>query len=204
MQTRVLIILILAGLFCGFVMNQTNMGAPAFAFWCPSLRVEKIVWTPNTGFTLYVDANFYANITQILVNGVSQNVTSPKLPCTLKPTLDPAFVVTFPYTNGTNYHISVVTSSANAFYGRECYVYSFQGGTNWAVPPPPPPPYYAPLVTMALVATLVESFSLSVLCSVQTERTKHLIKYIIMVVFLAWAVASVFVFIYFQPPLVLA
>lgn len=196
MQTRVLIILILAGLFCGFVIN---VGAPAFAFVWVGLSIEKIVWTPNTGFTLYVESNCDANVTQILVNDVPQNVTSPELPFALKSTLDPAFVVAFPYTNGTSYDISVVTSDKHHTITR-----SFQGGTNWAVPPPPPPPYYAPLVTVGLVATLVESFLLSVLCSVQTERTKHLIKYIIMMVFLAWVVASVFVFIYFQPPLVFA
>jgi hypothetical protein len=200
MQTRVLIILILAGLLCGFVMYQTNVGGPTFAIVMPTLRIEKIVWTPNTGFTLYVDSNFYANVTQILVNDVSQNVTSPKLPCTLNPTLDPAFVVTFAYTNGTNYDISVVESN-RPYYAS---VYSFQGGTNWTVPPPPPPPYYTPLVTVGLVAILVESFSLSALCTVQTKRTKHLIIKLVIVVILAWAVASVFVFIYFQPPLTFA
>lgn len=198
MQTRVLIILILAGLLCGFVIYQTNMGAPTFAFVASTLRVEKIVWTPNTGFTLYVDSNFYANVTQILVNGVSQNVTSPKLPYTLNPTLGSAFVVTFAYTNGTNYHISVVTSPRPS----DAFVYSFQGGTNWTVPPPPPPPYITPLVIVALVATLVELFLLTASYTVQTERTKHLIKKLVILVILAGAVASVFVFIYFQPPLV--
>lgn len=201
MQTRALIILILAGLFCGFVMYQTNMGASTFAFEGPELTVEKIVWTPNTGFTLYVECvNCDANVTQILVNGASQNVTSPKLPYTLKPTLDLAIVVAFPYTTGTNYSISVIISNGRVNQIGPV-VHSFQGGINWAVPPPPPPPYYAPEVTVGLLATLVELFLLSALCTLQTKRKQHLIIDLIIVVILVWAIASLNVLIAFQPPL---
>jgi len=132
MQTRVLIILILAGLLCGFIIN---MGAPAFAFVWAGLRVEKIVWTPNTGFTLYVDCNYYAiskNVSQIWVNCASVSVTSPKLPCTIENEYL-TFVVAFAYTNGTSYDISVVLLAPDWSNGWPI-TKTFQGGTNWEAP----------------------------------------------------------------------
>lgn len=134
MQTRVLTILILAGLLCGFAIN---MGAPASAWM--GLRIEKIVWTPNTGFTLYVDFNDhcvsqnpYVNVTQIWVDSVPVSVTSPKLPCTVKSEYL-TFVVAYVYTNGTSYDISVVLQRPDWSNGWPI-TYTFQGGTNWEAP----------------------------------------------------------------------
>jgi flagellin-like protein len=105
------------------------MGALTFSFMgTEQLTVQKIVWstTGNTGFTLYVNntGTKSASVTQILVNYVSQPVSSPALPCTMKTGKNQAFGVTFSWTNGTSYDISVVTSDGYKFTN------SFQGGTN--------------------------------------------------------------------------
>ena len=94
------------------------------------LTVQKIQWTPMTGFTIYVNntGTKTASINQILVNyvGVPGSSVSPKLPITMKSGtgITQAFAVTFAYTNGTNYDISVVTSDGYKFTS------TFQGGVN--------------------------------------------------------------------------
>jgi hypothetical protein len=65
-------------------------------------------------------------INQILVNyaGVNSTKIAPPLPCILKTTQSIAIKVTYAYSNGTNYDISVVTSDLYK------YTNTFQGGTD--------------------------------------------------------------------------
>jgi flagellin-like protein len=109
------------------------MGALTFSFMgTEQLTVQKIRWgTSGLGgagtFTLYVNntGTKDANINQILVNYGTAGVTQPTgLPYILKSTKSQSFIVTYAWTNGTNYDISVVTSDAYKFTN------TFQGGTN--------------------------------------------------------------------------
>ena len=109
------------------------MGALTFSFMgTEQLTVQKIQWTPMSGFIIYVNntGTKTASISQILVNyvGVPSASVSPKLPITMKTGNDPSqhqsITVTFTYTNGTNYDISVVTSDGYKFTN------TFQGGIN--------------------------------------------------------------------------
>jgi flagellin-like protein len=107
------------------------MGALTFSFMgTAQLTVQKIRWTyPSSThqFTIYVNNTGTKDVTisQILVNygSANVNVTSPALPYSLKTTKSVSIIVTYPYSNGTNYDISVVTSDNYKFTN------TFQGGT---------------------------------------------------------------------------
>jgi flagellin-like protein len=109
------------------------MGALTFTFMgTEQLTVQKIRWgTTGLGaagtFTIYVNNTGTKDVTvnQITVNyvGVTGTIT-PSLPCILKSTKSQSFIVTYAWTNGTNYDISVVTSDNYKFTN------TFQGGTN--------------------------------------------------------------------------
>jgi hypothetical protein len=96
------------------------------------LTITKITWTwsstpANRQFAIIVNNTGTKDVTinQILVNyaGVTGTIT-PTLPYILKATLSKQITVTYAYTNGTNYDISVATSSGYK------YTNTFQGGTN--------------------------------------------------------------------------
>jgi flagellin-like protein len=103
------------------------MGALSFSFMgYEKLEVTKIVWTPMTGFTITVKNTGTKDLTidRIEVNYAKQTVTSPALSYVLKSGLSIDCAVTFNYTNGTSYDISVVTSSGYKFTD------AFIGGQN--------------------------------------------------------------------------
>jgi len=96
------------------------MGALTFTFMgTEELTISTLTWTgPNTGFDLKVvnSGTKDVTITQIQVNYGTDGVTQPTgLSMTLKTTKDTTFAVTFDYSNGTSYDISVVTSSGYKF-----------------------------------------------------------------------------------------
>jgi len=105
------------------------MGALSFSFMgTEQLTVSKITWTgPNTGFTLIVNNTGTKDMTinQVLVNYGSSGVTQPtNVPVFLKATQSVSLAVTYAYSNGTNYDVSVVSSSGYKFTN------SFSGGQN--------------------------------------------------------------------------
>jgi flagellin-like protein len=108
------------------------MGALTFTFMgTETLAIPKITWTWGAAgsrkFAIVVNntGTKDVTITQILVNyaGVTTTIV-PALPYILKTTKGQTFTVTYDYTNGTNYDISVVTSSSYK------YTNTFKGGTN--------------------------------------------------------------------------
>jgi len=111
------------------------MGALTFTFMgTEQLTLPKIRWTWGVSgsrkFAISVNNTGTKDVTinQILVNyaGVAGSKVSPTLPYILKTTTPNyvTFTVTFDYTNGTNYDISVATSSGYK------YTNTFQGGTD--------------------------------------------------------------------------
>jgi flagellin-like protein len=109
------------------------MGALTFSFMgTEQLTISKITWTWDTNptlrkFTLSINNTGTKDLTinQILVNYGTSDVTQPTgLPLILKTTKSTTLTVTFGYTNGTNYDISVVTSSGYKFTN------TFKGGQN--------------------------------------------------------------------------
>ena len=111
------------------------MGALTFTFMgTEQLTLPKIRWTWGVSgsrkFAISVNNTGTKDVTinQILVNyaGVAGSKVNPTLPYILKTTTPNyvTFTVTFDYTNGTNYDISVVTSSGYKFTN------TFQGGTD--------------------------------------------------------------------------
>jgi len=109
------------------------MGALTFTFMgTEQVRLTKITWTWSgtatlRQFKIVVNNTGTKDVTinQILVNyaGVTTSI-APTLPYILKATENKEFTVYYPYTNGTNYDISVATSS------NYKYTNTFQGGTN--------------------------------------------------------------------------
>jgi flagellin-like protein len=110
------------------------MGALTFTFMgTEQLTISKIRWSAgNTQFIITVNNTGTKDITinQILVNyaGVTGAI-SPTLPYILKATGTSAqksvtLTVTYTYSNGTNYDISVVSSSGYKFTN------TFRGGNN--------------------------------------------------------------------------
>ena len=96
------------------------MGALTFTFMgTEELTISELTWNPNTGFSMNVtnSGTKDVTITQIQVNygttGVT--VTQPTLPTQLVAADYETLDVTFAYTNGTSYDISVVTSSGYKF-----------------------------------------------------------------------------------------
>jgi hypothetical protein len=113
------------------VQNLTNwrdafMDASNFTFTfmrTEQLTISKITWNWNTDpaqrtFVINVNNTGTKDLTinQVLVNYGSSGVTQPtNLPLILKATQSASLTVTYAYTNGTNYDISVVTSSGYKF-----------------------------------------------------------------------------------------
>ena len=100
------------------------MGALTFSFMgTEQLAISKMEWswsdTPGSRtFTITVDNTGTKDLTinQIQVNYGTTSVTQPTtLPLILKATESATLVATYPYTNGTNYDISVVTTSRYEF-----------------------------------------------------------------------------------------
>jgi flagellin-like protein len=107
------------------------MGALTFSFMgTEQLTISKITWVKNANFTITVINSGTKDVTinQILVNyaGVASTSVKPTPPFLLKATgiTNTTIAVTYAYSNGTNYDISVVTSSGYKFTN------TFQGGTN--------------------------------------------------------------------------
>jgi flagellin-like protein len=108
------------------------MGALTFTFMgTEQLTIPKITWTwgaaGSRSFTIYVNNTGTKDVTinQILVNYGTTGVTQPtSLPYILKATKSVSLTVKYDYANGTNYDISIVTSSGYK------YTNTFQGGTN--------------------------------------------------------------------------
>ena len=109
------------------------MGALTFSFMgTEQLTISKITWQWKTGtdstFTISVNNTGTKDVTinQIQVNygttGITQQPT--ELPLILKAATSTTLEVTYPYTNGTNYDISVVTTSGYKFTN------SFSGGQD--------------------------------------------------------------------------
>ena len=104
------------------------MGALTFTFMgTEQLTIPKITWNWSTKqFTITVNNTGTKDLTinQVLVNYGSTGVTQPLvLPKILKATQGTTLTVGYLYTNGTNYDISVATSSGYKFTN------TFQGGT---------------------------------------------------------------------------
>jgi flagellin-like protein len=107
------------------------MGALTFSFMgTEQLRISKITWNwdanPRT-FVINVNNTGTKDMTinQVLVNYGSSGVTQPtSLPLILKATESASLTVTYAYTNGTSYDISVASSSGYKFTN------TFSGGQN--------------------------------------------------------------------------
>jgi flagellin-like protein len=109
------------------------MGALTFTFMgTEQVNLTKIqwVWNPTPGsrqFIITVNNTGTKDVTinQILVNyaGVTGTI-NPTLPYILKATMSRQITVNYAYVNGTNYDISVATSSGYK------YTNTFKGGTN--------------------------------------------------------------------------
>jgi len=108
------------------------MGALTFSFMgTEQLRISKITWTWSgtatlRTFTISVNNTGTKDLTinQILVNYGTSGVTQPaSLPKILKASESAVLTVTYAYTNGTNYDISVATASnykfTNTFVGGQ-------------------------------------------------------------------------------------
>ncbi len=108
------------------------MGALTFSFMgTEQLKISKMTWTwgalGSRTFLINVNNTGTKDLTinQVLVNYGSSGVTQPTtLPLILKATQSVSLTVKYDYTNGTNYDISVVTSSGYKFTN------TFQGGQN--------------------------------------------------------------------------
>jgi flagellin-like protein len=106
------------------------MGALTFSFMgTEQLRISKITWTwsPTKYFVINVNNTGTKDLTinQVLVNyaGVTGTIT-PTLPLILKATESTTLTVPYVYTNGTNYDISVASSSGYKFTN------TFSGGQD--------------------------------------------------------------------------
>jgi flagellin-like protein len=109
------------------------MGALTFTFMgTEQLSISKIEWTwsstpASRQFKITINNTGTKDVTinQVLVNYGSSGVTQPtNVPYILKSTTSVVLTVKYAYSNGTNYDISVATSSGYK------YTNTFQGGTN--------------------------------------------------------------------------
>ena len=97
------------------------MGALSFSFMgTEQLTISTLTWTPNTSFDLVIhnSGTKDVTITQIQVNYATTGITAQPvgLPLALKAAATTTtLTVTFAYTNGTSYDVSVVTSSGYKF-----------------------------------------------------------------------------------------
>ena len=109
------------------------MGALTFTFMgTQQLKISKMTWNwndvaGNRTFLINVNNTGTKDLTinQVLVNyaGVTGTI-APTLPLILKATESTSLTVTYAYTNGTNYDISVVSTSGYKFTN------TFTGGQN--------------------------------------------------------------------------
>jgi len=95
------------------------MGALTFTFMgYERLAITKVTWTPNSGFSIIVNNTGTKDLT---IDHVEMNYArlssgvSPQTPLSLATGKSVTFTVTYAYTNGTGYDVSVVTSSAYKF-----------------------------------------------------------------------------------------
>ena len=102
------------------------MGALTFTFMgYEKVGISKLNWTPMTKFTLTVNNTGTKDITITSIEVNYATVTGiSTLPLTLKTGNTATLVVSYGYTNGTAYDISVVTSSGYKFTDH------FVGGQN--------------------------------------------------------------------------
>ena len=101
------------------------MGALTFSFMgYEKVGISKLTWSPMTGFTLKVDNTGTKDVTITSIEVNYATVTGTSLPLTLKTGNSIQLVVSYEYTNGTAYDISVVTSSGYKFTDH------FIGGQN--------------------------------------------------------------------------
>lgn len=95
------------------------MGALTFTFMgTEAVTISTLTWTPMSGFDMVINNTGTKDltVTQIQVNYGTTGVTQPTgLPMQLKTGQSTTLSVTFTYTNGTAYDISVVTSSGYKF-----------------------------------------------------------------------------------------
>lgn len=85
-----------------------------------SVEITQVTWTgPNTGLIIKVNNDGTKNLTihhvEINYATTGLNVISPTLPYQLKTGNSVTIVMTYAYTNGTSYDISVVTSAGYEF-----------------------------------------------------------------------------------------
>ena len=106
------------------------MGALTFTFMgTEELTIATLTWTYPDTFSINVQNSGTRDvtITQIQVNYATTGVTQPVgLPAQLVAAANTDLSVTFTYTNGTSYDISIVTSSGYKFTDH------FTGGQNKA------------------------------------------------------------------------
>ena len=95
------------------------MGALTFTFMgYESLEIPTVTWTgPNTGLTITVNNDGTKDLTlhHVEINYASTTVTSPVLPTQLTTGSTATIVITYTYTNGTSYDISVITTGGYEF-----------------------------------------------------------------------------------------
>lgn len=106
------------------------MGALTFSFMgYEKLEITTVAWnattTPGVDITVKNSGTKDLTIKQININYAKMDTVSPTLPIQFKTTdLAKTFKITFVYTNGTAYDISVITSSGYEFTDH------FTGGEN--------------------------------------------------------------------------
>lgn len=95
------------------------MGALTFTFMgTEELDIRKIEWTPNTAFnlTVYNTGTTSVTVTEIWVNNVDQTSSSDlSTGLTIPDGGNKEIYVTYGYTNGTNYAVTIVSSKGNRF-----------------------------------------------------------------------------------------
>ena len=95
------------------------MGALTFTFMgTEQLDIRNISWTPNSAFsiTVYNTGTSPVTVTQIWVNNVDKTTSSTIGSGVSIPEGSSAQInVTYAYTNGTSYEITIVTSKGNRF-----------------------------------------------------------------------------------------
>ena len=95
------------------------MGALTFTFMgTEQLDIRNISWTPNSAFsiTVYNTGTSPVTVTQIWVNNVDKTSNSTIGSGVSIPEGSSAQIsVTYEYTNGTSYEITIVTSKGNRF-----------------------------------------------------------------------------------------
>ena len=105
------------------------MGALTFTFMgYEDISITKITWTPNSAFTININNTGTKDVTvnRIEVNyaAIADTDVSPNTPFSFLAAAGNTLVVTYAYTNGTSYDISVCTAGGYKF------THHFTGGQN--------------------------------------------------------------------------